>query len=219
NPQGDEEVDQSADDNVDTSEESGSKQNIEDGVNNAEIQEPINKEDADEELEEDNTSIEESVSKEKQDERQEIQESTNNRVSSQEQSVEESSEELTMEEKEMLIAAQQSPNASEKFNLYLEGYKINRKSEFKEGIASSASNILNLGKKYHRDGKLDAAISYYEKIIGVEEVPGETKRLAKDYKEKAKADKIYKKAKESEHKSDKLKNNIEGNKLYTNDNR
>ncbi|MCR1900319.1 N-acetylglucosaminidase, partial [Irregularibacter muris] len=68
--------------------------------------------------------------------------------------------------------ANNSPYASEKFNLYIKGYELYpNDSRFKEGVASSAVNILNLARKYHGQGNFDTAINYYNRILTAPTVP------------------------------------------------
>ncbi|MCR1900313.1 tetratricopeptide repeat protein, partial [Irregularibacter muris] len=121
---------------------------------------------------------------------------------------------------ELLIKAQNSPYASEKFNLYIKGYELYPSDDrFREGVASSAVNILNLGKKYHNQGNFDAAVNYYDRIIDVDSVPKEIRETAQKNKALAQADKMYTQAQNSPYASEKFNLYIQGYELYPNDNR
>ncbi|MCR1900090.1 N-acetylmuramoyl-L-alanine amidase, partial [Irregularibacter muris] len=116
--------------------------------------------------------------------------------------------------------ANNSPYASEKFNLYIKGYELYpNDSRFKEGVASSAVNILNLGKKYHRQESFNTAIDYYDRIINIDSVPENIKNKSREYRNLANhgitREKLYAQANTSPYASEKFSLYIQGYELYS----
>lgn len=62
--------------------------------------------------------------------------------------------------------------ASYKFNLFIEGLILfPNDNRFIEGVADSSNSLLNLARRYHKDGKYTDAISRYDTLLSYPGVP------------------------------------------------
>ena len=136
-------------------------------------------------------------------------------------------EERDLTKEELYHKAKDSLYASEKFSLYIKGYELYPDdNRFKEGIASSALNMLDLGKRNHNQGNFNSALEYYNTILRAPAVPQETINMVTQYQKMARdketlltENELYNRAKNSLYASEKFSLYIKGYQLYPKDNR